>query len=197
MKKIFLVLLFVSLVFYVSKNKSDIHFESMEASENSVNDPCTSADCTPRSLSTSYHSVAHQDRKRIDNVLFKNLVDGLFYKKIISENDYKKVNFNDNVNPLILEIGSSILIIGPEENGFGVKTIEYRFDDCNKISDLDKNNVKSILSLIGFDGNHDNFYKFNRNKDEIMVNNYNYKRFSLEVNCDPINNFGQFNIYNK
>lgn len=33
MKKIFLVLLFVSLVFYVSKNESDIHFESMEASE--------------------------------------------------------------------------------------------------------------------------------------------------------------------
>ena len=30
-----------------------------------------------------------------------------------------------------------------------------------------------------------------------MVNNYNYKRFSLEVNCDPINNSGQFNIYSK
>ena len=57
MKKIILVLLFVSLVFYVSKNKSDINFENMEASENRVNDPCASADCTPRSLSTSYHST--------------------------------------------------------------------------------------------------------------------------------------------
>lgn len=197
MGKIFLIVILIFLLSYDFKAKRSIYLENMGENEHKINEPCSSADCTPRALSTPYHHIVLTERKRIDKVVFKDFIGGLVYKKVITENDYRNVNFDDNVNSLTILIRNSILIVNPDSGGSGVKSIEYRFESCNQISDFDKNNVRNILNLINFDNTDKDFYDFRKNGGEIMINNFYDKEISLEVNCDPKNNSGQVNIYRR
>lgn len=197
MDRIFLIVILVFLLSYDFKAKPSIYLENMGENEHKINDPCSSANCTPRLLSTPYHGIVLTERKRIDKLVFKDFIDGLVYKKIITTNDYTNINFNDNVNSLTILIRNSILIVNPDSGGSGVKSIEYRFESCNQISDFDKNNVSNILNLINFDKTDKNFYDFKKNGGEIMINNFYDKGIGLEVNCDPNNNSGQVNIYRR
>ncbi|MBJ9954751.1 MULTISPECIES: hypothetical protein [unclassified Acinetobacter] len=203
MKKKMLFLICFIMISCTSENKSEpvtLSKEKIPLSDNISDEkeinPCYS-DCTPRVLSTPYHRIVLTERKRIDKLVFKDFIDGLVYKKVITKNDYKNVNFNDNVNSLTILIRNSILIINPDSSSSGVKSIEYRFENCNQVSDFDKNNVRNILNLINFDKTDKDFYDFSKNGGEIMINNFYDKGVGLEVNCDPKNNSGQVNIYRR
>ncbi|WP_335991203.1 hypothetical protein [Acinetobacter bereziniae] len=197
MGRIFLIVILVFLLSYDFNAKPSIHLKTMGEYEHKINEPCSSADCTPRALSTPYHRIVFTERKRIDKVVFKDFIGGLVYKKVITENDYRNVYFDDNFNSLTILIRNSILIVNPDSGGSGVKSIEYRFENCNQISDFDKNNVRNILNLINFDKTDKDFYDFSKNGGEIMINNFYDKAVGLEVNCDPNNNSGQVNIYRR
>ena len=149
MGKIFLIVVLAFLLSYDFNAKPSIYLKTKGEYEHKINNPCLSADCTPRALSTPYHRIVFTERKRIDKVVFKDFIGGLVYKKVITENDYRNVNFDDNFNSLTILIRNSILIVNPDSGGSGVKSIEYRFESCNQISDFDKNNVRNILNLIG------------------------------------------------
>jgi len=203
MKKKMLFLICLIMISCTSENKSEpviLSKEKTPLSDNVSNEKeinsCYS-DCTPRVLSTPYHRIVLTERKRIDKVVFKDFIGGLVYKKVITENDYRNINFDDNFNSLTILIRNSILIVNPDSGGSGVKSIEYRFENCNQISDFDKNNVMNILNLINFEKTHKDFYDFSKNGSEIMINNFYDKEVGLEVNCDPKNNSGQVNIYHK
>ena len=74
MGRIFLIVILVFLLSYDFKAKPSIYLENMGENERKINDPCSSADCTPRVLSTPYHGIVLTERKELISLYLKILL---------------------------------------------------------------------------------------------------------------------------
>jgi len=161
MKKIILVLLFISLVFYVSKNKSDINFESMEASENRVNDPCANADCTPDEFNSPYYKIPYEKLRDLEFLNYGDFGVVLLNNGILNSEVLKEYNFKDkdNSNYIAFE-NEAMLTINPNPSNGKVKSIDYDFSMCSSISSIDIDRIRKILKIFKNHNLENSFLRF-------------------------------------
>ncbi|MCG7219398.1 transporter [Acinetobacter sp. AG3] len=202
MKKIILVLLFVSLVFYVSKNKSDINFESMEASENRVNDPCANADCTPDEFNSPYYKIPYEKLRDLEFLNYGDFGVVLLNNGILNSEVLKEYNFKDKDNSNYIDFeNEAMLTINPNPSNGKVKSIDYDFSMCSSISSIDIDRIRKILKIFQNNNLENSFFKFDftkkNNEDSLTNTSHGENGIIYEISCNIKSEKGQFHIYKK
>ncbi|WP_151962391.1 hypothetical protein [Acinetobacter bereziniae] len=155
-------------------------------------------DCTPRELSTPYYNLPLYSKLDLQSATVASLKDYLIKFEIVKIEKLKNYDENDIDNSKYIQLDdSSMLIVNPSQNPGKLKSIDYLFPNCNKISKKDLNNILKLSNfLITEKYDINSLFNFVFEKDEISTNQVKLKTHTIaEASCDPIDYSGQFHIY--
>lgn len=155
-------------------------------------------DCTPRELSTPYYNLPLYSKLDLKSVTVASLKDYLIKIEIVKVEKLKNYDENDIDNSKYIQLeDSSMLIANPSQNPGKLKSIDYLFPNCNKISKNDLNNILKLSNfLITEKYDINSLFNFAFERDEISTNQVKLKTHTIvEASCDPIDYSGQFHIY--